>query len=535
MASRLSPRAVALFNALEDRRRLLDRIRGAKGPHREELLLELGATGEPAVIPGLMRFVLPVVEGSELRATALALHHLAASLGPKDVLAVEEVLRSPGWQAEEYREHSPRGLSRYAGQPPVVFALLSCHPNGYVREAALRGLHGRDAGPAWPFLLLRLNDWVRQVREAALAAAEEALERIAPEPMVRHLSLLLRLREGARGKHEAFVARVLERLRSSEGRPVLREHLGTLRGAARRVAYQLLLEGSPADVRTLLELALEDPDTVLRRWAAERLTELFRGEALREVLARLERSRFMPVRREAYVLYAQRFPELAGAKLREALVDRNRAIREYAQLRLAGAELAGFYRESLREGPQLPGVLAGLGETGRAPDAAHIEPFLQHPRVRVRHEAVRAYARLAGQAAVERLRECFADSSPSVSRAAAAELRREPGRVSVAWLRRWLVPGTPPHLAFGALGLMDALPKWDAPLVPLAALAMGNAALTDRAHRELRNWSRNFNQDFTQPTRAQLQELKAGADAAPGLEPALRADFEHLFRTFGPV
>ncbi|MFL5343937.1 MAG: hypothetical protein ACJ8AT_04055 [Hyalangium sp.] len=514
---------------------MLDRLRGAKGPHREALLLELGNTGEPSVIPELVRSLLPVAVGSELRALALALHHLTSSLGSEEARAVEEALRWPGWSAVEYQSHTPRDMTRYTGLPPVVFALLSCHPDGYVREAALRGLHGRDAGPAWPFLLLRINDWVRPVREAALATAEEALPRLAPEWLVRHLPLLLRLRTGGRANHETFVEHVLERLRAPEGRGALHEHLDTLKGPAWRMTYQLLAEGDPQNAPALLERALEGSDTAMQCWAAHHVADVFHGEALRELLARMEHSRLMPVRREAYVLYVQRIPELAGPKLREALLDRHPAIREYAQRRLSGADLAGFYRESLQEGPRLHAALAGLGETGRAPDATSVEPFLHHSKVRVRREAVRAYSKLAGNTAEERMRECFVDPAPSVSRAAAAELRRQPGWVSAPWLRRWFAPETPPHLSLGALQLSDVLSKWDAPLVPLAAMGAANPALAERALRQLKDWLARFNQDFTQPTRPQLQALKALVDTTPGLESALQREFAHLLQAFGPL
>jgi hypothetical protein len=45
--------------------------------------------------------------------------------------------------------------------------LASCHPNGYVREAALHGLSTNDERTL-PFVLLRLNDWVAPIRSLAL-------------------------------------------------------------------------------------------------------------------------------------------------------------------------------------------------------------------------------------------------------------------------------------------------------------------------------------------------------------------------------
>lgn len=55
-----------------------------------------------------------------------------------------------------------------------ILALGSFHPNGYYRQACLEEMAGYPG--ALPFLVLRLNDWVGQVRLAAARAVLTRLE-----------------------------------------------------------------------------------------------------------------------------------------------------------------------------------------------------------------------------------------------------------------------------------------------------------------------------------------------------------------------
>ena len=73
----------------------------------------------------------------------------------------------PGWLTQAAQE--PQGL--------VVLLAASMHHSGYVRQAAVQLLarwslqtpvaEGLEAGAEVPFVLLRLNDWVGPVQQAA--------------------------------------------------------------------------------------------------------------------------------------------------------------------------------------------------------------------------------------------------------------------------------------------------------------------------------------------------------------------------------
>lgn len=466
------------------------------------------------------------------------LHQRVCRLDSEDVRGVDEALRRDDTLGGELPRMETRQLDAFAALSPVALALLSCHSNGFLRQGALvRLAGGEDVDTVWPFVLVRLNDWVAPVRQAALRAAQSALPRVSLEQLVRHLPLLEALRRSTRADHSSFLASARARLCQPEALAWLADHLDEVRGPSRREAFRLLLEGPPTLARSAVVRGLEDPDPVVQRIAVEHVEPLVSEEELPGVLERMECSRTMFVRREAYALHARRFPMLGEVKIREALMDPHPAIRDFAQRRLSDTvEVAGLYRRALRELPLLPGALAGLGETGRTSDVPLLEPFLTHPRVAVRRAAVTAMGRLDGDGAAPLLRECFLDPAPSVCRAAAHALSQHSGRFSEDWLRQCLRgPGAAPWTLRAALHLTDTLPRFEALAVLLDATQSQDERFREEVQEALRRWlALGFRRFTASPSPQRLQALREALRTARDLAPALVRELDHQLRAFEP-
>jgi hypothetical protein len=117
----------------------------------------------------------------------------------------------------------PEDVDLLADRPgcrSLAAELLSMHPNGYVREAAVGQLARFDSSRALPLLLVRTADWVGPVREQAQAAINARLGLLSlPErteagwtEALYALPLLEQMAaEGARSS--AFAVDVLSRVR----------------------------------------------------------------------------------------------------------------------------------------------------------------------------------------------------------------------------------------------------------------------------------------------------------------------------------
>ena len=81
-----------------------------------------------------------------------------------------------------------------------VFVLGTFHPNGYFREKCMMEL-SRDQ-EAFPYILLRMNDGVRPIREKATHIAYTGIEHISIETLLISLPYLDKLLKGRSCNHE---------------------------------------------------------------------------------------------------------------------------------------------------------------------------------------------------------------------------------------------------------------------------------------------------------------------------------------------
>ena len=153
-------------------------------------------------------------------------------------------------------------------------AVAASHRSGYVREVAVSGLAASGDGRAIPYVLLCLNDWVKEIRRAARSAIEVFFQPVFAPDVIAALPIVWALARQNRDDHERFVSRVLAFLRSPACAPALRAGCGAPEREVRRVCFELLLRrggGTEHETPEALSAALADRDPVVRVWAARRL------------------------------------------------------------------------------------------------------------------------------------------------------------------------------------------------------------------------------------------------------------------------
>jgi hypothetical protein len=417
----------------------------------------IGEQGEAAAIGHLTPFVAAVaapaspfrrilqIVSSEARGQAdmvLALAGAAATALAR-ILWRLPVRRIPG--LEELRDQgSPWGplAAWYAlsadGTPALghlpdgraALAIATFHHSGYVREAAVRalGARGESDGFALPFLVVRLNDWVAEVRTAARAMLEPHLEVAEADALWRVVPLLDWLRTLRRVDHGPFIERLEALLGRPEARPARLRALEAHDLGVRRSAARMVLSEEPLDAGLQARL-LDDDDGVVRLLAAQQLARVSLPE--RAILARrVLADPLARVRRCALDLpgIAAEDPRL----LTDALSDRQQALRRLAREKLAALQpafdFAAHYRQLLATGPParvLCGALLGLGECGEEVDVLLVERWLADGRVKVRAAALQAVAALDTDS-VGPFVEALRDPSRRQSRLAARILAKRP-------------------------------------------------------------------------------------------------------------
>jgi HEAT repeat protein len=197
----------------------------------------------------------------------------------------------------------------------------------------------------------------------------------------------------------------------------------------------------------LLRWALRDPDPIASGAAADVLCRSLDGDALREVLAVMQRGN-PRARCLALETLCARFPGDAELPLRAALLDPATAVRDLARFRwvklgLLALDFAEFYREQLavQKGERFATALRGLAETGTTKDIRVFVQHLSHARAKVREASVLGLGRCDGQNQVELLVKALGDSNLAVTKAAR--------RYAKLYLGRGAVPRRPPRPPYG--------------------------------------------------------------------------------------
>jgi HEAT repeat protein len=454
-------RLVQLYRKVPAVRRLLG---GSDDQCR--LLFEIGSSGETAALV----YVAPFLRTERTRAAATsAVAALVSKLGPLDLPKLEEIRGfSFDWpdEAGVFSKwlQAETGLvgALDDGTPDSLWVMgfLSFHWNGFLREEAVRRLAARQEIDRVPFLLLRANDWVSQVRKRAKQALLVAIKAHGADAFGAFLPLVERLSATRREDHEQLLSAIGGLFAGSEGQRVLRRAICSPDRYVRRSAYARGWESGDSDVGGFLEGACADSDSVVRSGAVQRACQLADGHDRRTWLRRFLGDKFSCVRRIALYGWVEHFADgvLDDAFL-ALLADRSAGIRDAARFyvkRASKFDFVGHYRERFtsRQVALRTAALIGFGETAQRRQLSEIVPFLSDSSARVRAAAMTAAGKLTESSETASFVTGLQDESPAVSKAARLVLERR--RPSVAELREHLYSDVPDHTRINILKILAA-------------------------------------------------------------------------------
>jgi len=464
--------------------------------------------------------IVPVVlatDPSVATYAARTLHKLISEATTNDLVWLDQVLRQRSSYSGDYLYEWQKlwpdqlgKLERFEDASVSLLGMASFHSNGYVREAAIKRLALITSEAELPFLLLRANDWVANVRDAAYDAIRARLKPDYARSLIRNLALVSRLEQAGRSDHQPLIQSIYQLLQSAECRTALLESLESDDRFIKRACFKLVLSSSEPDLPEVVRKALEQKDTVVRMWAAQRVSSAFKGAELDQFLTLMKHDKFTPVRREALrILVQQNSPSLL-VELRAALLDAHGSMREesrYHLRKLDTTNVAAFYRDHLLAGEDLYSVISGLGETGATSDDHFIVPYTSHHQSKIRGAAIQALAKLNRNAHVGLFIEALNDPVPHVSRQGLNALADKVSPINGERIWEIFHSAAHAHVKRNALSLIARLGKWDSIYYLLRALRDFDEAIADMSKLSIERWLARFNRNFSSPTAEQLARL----------------------------
>ncbi|MCE0461371.1 HEAT repeat domain-containing protein [Pseudomonas uvaldensis] len=205
---------------------------------------------------------------------------------------------------------------------------LSRHPNGFVREIAVRELCARPSPEALVALIDRLNDWVPQIRDLATVGLEHYLSPAHVQALLFATEQLIALAVRQRADHGRTLKSTRAVLQLAAVRDEVYANFLTRHGKAARYLFELLLDSDP-NPEELLRSALAHREVTVRLLAVSTCQKLPNIQARQLLLEALSQP---GAKFRVWVLRAL-LPLLDEPRpvLREALLDASASIRSLAR------------------------------------------------------------------------------------------------------------------------------------------------------------------------------------------------------------
>jgi hypothetical protein len=391
-----------------------------------------------------------------------------------------------------------------------VLELCCFHPNGYVRETALRLLDRCESKLALPIFLLRLNDWVPEIRTLVEQTVLARLYNQNAPNFIQCLPIISQLNLRGRIAHRTIPDQIRKFIQSDACYPHLLEMTQTEKGKFRRNCFLVLLEATPVHPE-ILDLAAVDYDPFIRYKCLRVVREQADLKIAKKYLDGWLHDRYSPLRAQALRLVLEKFPEKSEDVLSQFLFDPHPGISLDARVllnRISIRDFAGIYREAIHRDHALPAAIRGLGQTGSQSDIELIKPFLQHAMVRIRREALTALYRVDKVHSFDILLTSVGDCSPSVSTTATFILLEEIRSISASRIWDQFLAAKYVHSKMNCLRLISHLAKWDGLNYLLAAVRAEDDNVAKMAHHWLADWLTHFNTSFLPPTKAQRESIQ---------------------------
>lgn len=369
-----------------------------------------------------------------------------ARLQPRDIKKVERI--------------SPSGN-------PHLLGLVSFHPNGHAREAALQALERQQSPGMFPYLLLRLNDWADPITELSLKLLAQVAPLQSGEAILQHIDLVLRLQRATRRGHSHWVDHFLGLLAKPENQGALLKSLQSPTLPVKRLCFDLAMNTGALPDNVVLDRSLSESDPIIRLKVQGTLLERAHGAAVDKLIAvALEDP--APCCRRAGLEWLEKaqLPDRAVLS-RGALLDRSRTVRETArwiQKQCGCDEAREMYLASLSSGDMARRIAAiqGLGEVGTKTDAAAVVPHASSPVPRERQAALTALGRLDAESHRKVFLDALVSDHARTSRVACEVLLKGSTWPTQQWLLDQYRATDHLHVRRGVLALTQKLPKWQA-------------------------------------------------------------------------
>lgn len=491
--------------------------------------------GDPAALPWLFDLIHSSTETIRV-AGERAVEPLLSKLDARRLMELEHFIRE-SWTRFYSDDHSYRATTEHGAR------LATLHSSGWIREKALMALARSSDPGSLPFVLLRCNDWVAQVRRAADNWFSAHSASVPTQELVNCLPILAALTERSYGRDSNIVSTLLARLTVPAAVPMLMEWLPRSNARTRKLLFSLLALGGAlqdADIQAAL-MNHADPifGILLLKHLRQQSAELPKG-----LLNQAMSAKSATLRR--YALYSLSEDQISQITplLSQAMFDSAQGVRSFAQYHLLkkfnAEDVQSRYMAALEDphvrNARFAACILGYHEAGGRWAASQYLELADHKSMQVRVAVLRAFAATHFEDALPWLKVAFAScDGSSLAKAAMAVFRKHPQAWTMTEIQYLLGQEHATAVRLRAFALLCRRGRWEQLPVLFELLPDSSAVLEQHVLSRLSAWMDRYNQAQSQPTRVQVEQALAALDrVGVRLDPRFGSGFRAFLHSMIP-
>ena len=396
--------------------------------------------------------------------------------------------------------------------------------SGFVREAAVNALAQSDYGPALPTLLARLNDWVPEVRRAALAAVRAFLVEEHAASWSSSLGQVAALMRGGRADHSQILGLIARFLVEPRVLAAVKLKASEISQDGRRYLLRLEIEATDAHGRIeVLRLALQSPDVVIALIAAAEIPEVVESQRRLELAGLACVSRFAPIRAAGLREVISIGEQMAAPLVESLCLDSNAFVRSLALTSISSGREGLLERARQRFVSDLSGKHRAVAfEVMCALDPDHAESVIavacSDAAAVVRRAAFsRLLSTTTGLSRDRLIQRILEDESAVVREIAVRQIKRGDAPPQLEWLRGLLARR--PASLNSLVRVSVHLPPWTRLEFLLGTLVgvQSDDQPVSRLQVELEAWDHDIRRCFVTPSQLEAASLRHSWKAARDL------------------
>lgn len=402
-----------------------------------------------------------------------------------------------------------RLIDRYDEDAQYLYTVLTLHSNGYIREEALRSLKDFNSEFKVKFVMLRINDWVKEIRALA---SKELRELISPkyiDALIKCLPIIDRMSSWGRDNHFELIKQLEFFIKNINNYELLIEiYKNSDERSVRRLVFTYLLDMKPTN-ELLKELGLKSYDVVILRKTIDKINSIVNEDNIELFYNILKKNKNVICKIEAINLLEKMNKSNYQDELIPYLFDKSYSIRDHARYKLKKigvVEYRGYYlRELNKNNCRIIILLKGISETGKREDVKEIVKFFNCEDVRIRIFTLNSICKLDPENTINYILDKIISDDTLESTNARVCLENNISLLNSDTIIELIeLEGYKEHVYHNLIKLMNKFQKWEAIEYLLKTMSILGINYVELINEEIMLWVKNFNRSFIKPSKEQV-------------------------------